>query len=1120
MTDRVPLIVDSQNQNVKELPIGDNLDLTGSNIVGVVDITASGVVTGTLSGNASTATALQTARTLTIGSTGKTFNGTANVAWSLSEIGVGTLGQQDSNSVTITGGTINGTVIGGSTPAAISGTTGVFGVTSLSGSNTYGTPVLGTGSASSFSAFQVESHSNVVGNGPFIGLLRSRGTQASPTNLSSGDLIGAVTAEAFRGEGTFPYRTSAAMNFVADGAHSSTSLPGRVEFTTVAPGSISRTERMRITSTGNVGIGTSAPASLLDVTSTATSVYSATSGAQNISAINVVNGAGAGQTSALYFRASGNGGTNNARGHINLIQPALNNASDFAFQLRDISGNIGEKLRITSTGNVGIGTSSPTVRLDVSDSGAGDVKARIASTGGSVSELVFDNTGVSPSGVRLGSTGTSLVLKTNATERLRITSTGNVGIGTSSPNTTLHVNSSTYNHFIGNGALITGANFASDTSVAYGTSGTNSVFFFSNNTERMRITPTGNVGIGTSSPDAKLVVSSSSFVRFLNTTAPTLNNDTHAGEALFLRSGGSDGSGNVQAVLAFGKADTSSQRSGAAIASVQTAADADQVGLAFYTSPSTASLQTMSEAARITSSGDVGIGTSSPAARLDVNADALIHGATVGRGAGSISTNTAVGNGALSSNTTGFNNTANGLSALRDNTTGNSNTANGRSALAVNTTGSDNTANGVSALVSNTTGNSNTANGRDALRCNTTGFSNTANGLEALRLNTTGCNNTANGVQALRNNTTGSFNTANGVSALFANTTGSFNTANGRDALCSNTTGFSNTANGVSALRFNTTGICNTANGVNALFANTTGFNNTANGVNALQNNTTGSDNTANGRNALLFNTTGCNNTANGVNALRDNTTGNVNTATGLNALLSNTTGFDNTANGVNALLSNTEGCNNTANGVNALRCNTTGFCNTANGLSALCSNTTGIFNTANGVNALRFNTTGNNTPPATTTSASASTQAAPGSTPAGICNITTESNYIVMGNDDHTCALIKVAWTATSDCRDKTCFKPIAHGLDFVRALKPTEYQFKQGGRDSTETDGKRRYGFLAQDILPLEGDEPVIISADNPEKLQYTEAHLIPVLVKAVQELTAEVERLRAEVEELKNA
>ena len=190
-------------------------------------------------------------------------------------------------------------------------------------------------------------------------------------------------------------------------------------------------------------------------------------------------------------------------------------------------------------------------------------------------------------------------------------------------------------------------------------------------------------------------------------------------------------------------------------------------------------------------------------------------------------------------------------------------------------------------------------------------------------------------------------------------------------------------------------------------------------------------------------------------------------------------------------------GTSNVALGAFSLIGNTTGSNNTASGSCALFSNTTGVNNIGIGVNAGRT-----------------------GSTPAGICNITTESDYIVMGNDAHTCALIKVAWTATSDCRDKTCFKPLDHGLDFVRALKPTEYQFKKGGRDSVETDGKRRYGFLAQDILPLEGDAPVIISADNPEKLQYTESHLIPILVKAVQELTAEVDRLRAEMEELKNA
>ena len=272
---------------------------------------------------------------------------------------------------------------------------------------------------------------------------------------------------------------------------------------------------------------------------------------------------------------------------------------------------------------------------------------------------------------------------------------------------------------------------------------------------------------------------------------------------------------------------------------------------------------------------------------------------------------------------------------------------------------------------------------------------------------------------------------------------------------------------------------------------------NVALGAFSLIGNTTGCNNTASGSSALFSNTTGCNNTASGLNALCSNTTGTLNTASGSSALRCNTTGSLNTASGFSALFSNTTGCNNTASGFSALFSNTTGCNNTASGLNALRSNTTGGNNIGIGVNAGRT-----------------------GATPAGICNITTESDYIVMGNDAHTCALIKVAWTATSDCRDKTCFKPLDHGLDFVRALKPTEYQFKKGGRDSVETDGKRRYGFLAQDILPLEGDAPVIISADNPEKLQYTESHLIPILVKAVQELTAEVDRLRAEMEELKNA
>ena len=122
----------------------------------------------------------------------------------------------------------------------------------------------------------------------------------------------------------------------------------------------------------------------------------------------------------------------------------------------------------------------------------------------------------------------------------------------------------------------------------------------------------------------------------------------------------------------------------------------------------------------------------------------------------------------------------------------------------------------------------------------------------------------------------------------------------------------------------------------------------------------------------------------------------------------------------------------------------------------------------------------------------------------------TTLCHHIIMGNVAHTCAMIQIGLTTVSDCRDKSCFKEVPHGLDFVNALKPTEYQFKKS-RDSEETDGVTRYGFLAQDVIALEGDSPVVASATDPDKLKYTEAHMVPILVKAIQELSAEVKRLK---------
>ena len=144
-----------------------------------------------------------------------------------------------------------------------------------------------------------------------------------------------------------------------------------------------------------------------------------------------------------------------------------------------------------------------------------------------------------------------------------------------------------------------------------------------------------------------------------------------------------------------------------------------------------------------------------------------------------------------------------------------SNTAEGQNALLSRTTGTFNTAIGWFSLESGTAGNYNTGLGAATLVLNTAG-ENTATGAGALLSNTTGSGNTADGAFALLSNTTGFRNAATGRFALFNNTTGSFNTAHGVDALYSNTAGDGNTANGLSALAFNTTGAFNIALGTSA----------------------------------------------------------------------------------------------------------------------------------------------------------------------------------------------------------------------------------------------------------------------------------------------------------------
>jgi hypothetical protein len=220
------------------------------------------------------------------------------------------------------------------------------------------------------------------------------------------------------------------------------------------------------------------------------------------------------------------------------------------------------------------------------------------------------------------------------------------------------------------------------------------------------------------------------------------------------------------------------------------------------------------------------------------------------------------------------------------------NTAEGQNALLSLTTGTYNAAVGILSLRSDTSGSYNTALGAGALVLNNAD-QNTATGFGALLSNSTGAYNTANGALALFSNTEASRNTAIGSNALFSNITGEFNTAIGESALTRNTQGEGNIATGGSALSSNTEGNYNTATGYRALLRNTTGTLNMANGKDALYNNTQGQDNTATGFSALFNNTVGDFNTANGSTALYNNT-GDYNTAIGHGAGASLTTGSGN----------------------------------------------------------------------------------------------------------------------------------------------------------------------------------------------------------------------------------
>ena len=301
---------------------------------------------------------------------------------------------------------------------------------------------------------------------------------------------------------TTPVRISALSNELQISGGYTTG--GKISFRTAS------TERMRLTDTG-LGIGTTAPSEKLEVAGKAIIRKSGTATPHGDTDLLVTDSTASLSTAAVQI-LGGNAGFSNL--HFSDTDSYSQGAIKYghADNYMAFNSNASEKMRITSAGNVGIGTSTPNRKIHVVSSEY--VVGDFVRSSGTNAYLSFQDSTTSGSGfVGVGAAGNNLLFRAGNVEHMRLTNTG-LGIGTTSPGSLLHLESASPK--IKFTDTTTNASSYIDADSGYGsisimadhsnTASNSQINLMVDGTSKMVVKDTGKVGIGTTAPTEKLHV--------------------------------------------------------------------------------------------------------------------------------------------------------------------------------------------------------------------------------------------------------------------------------------------------------------------------------------------------------------------------------------------------------------------------------------------------------------------------------------------------------------------------------------------------------------------------------------------------------------------------------------